>query len=215
MTTSWVFLSTLNYDGRSTTHQIYNFVIPDWGKQGKSKEIKINKTLAHKGWSGVRESETIPPEFVGWYSSVGIATRYWMAVSGVESRWGGGRLRLSATFQIGPGKPGVKRPGRGLDYPPQPKSEVEERVEFYIYSHSGPSWTVLRWTLPLLLRLELQKEWYISSINERYSVQIRNSYQYVRAMLQKWIIMGLKHHTMVRLRNDYQSAVNRTPNEVK
>ena len=29
-------------------------------------------------------------------------------------------------------------------------AEVKERVELYLYSPSGPSWSVLRWTLPLI-----------------------------------------------------------------
>jgi hypothetical protein len=39
--------------------------------------------------------------------------------------------------------PGIKRPGCGLDHPPQSRAEVKERVELYLYSPSGPSWTVL------------------------------------------------------------------------
>jgi len=39
--------------------------------------------------------------------------------------------------------PGVKRPGRGVDHPPQSSAEVKERVELYLYSTSGPSWPVL------------------------------------------------------------------------
>jgi hypothetical protein len=35
--------------------------------------------------------------------------------------------------------PGVKRPGRGVDNPP----EVKERVELYFYSPSRTSWSVL------------------------------------------------------------------------
>ena len=69
--------------------------------------------------------------------------------------------RFSVTVQTGPGNPGVKRPGRGLDYPPQTKAEVKERVELYIYSHSGPSWTVMGRNLPLLLRLEIKIYIYI------------------------------------------------------
>ena len=41
---------------------------------------------------------------------------------------------------------GVKRPGRGADHPPLSRAEVEGRVELYIWSTSGPSWLVLRWT---------------------------------------------------------------------
>jgi len=35
--------------------------------------------------------------------------------------------------------PGVRRPGRGVDHPPQYSAEVKERVELYLYSTSGPS----------------------------------------------------------------------------
>jgi len=38
---------------------------------------------------------------------------------------------------------GVKRPGLGVDHPSQFNDEVEERVELYPYSPSGPSWPVL------------------------------------------------------------------------
>ena len=41
---------------------------------------------------------------------------------------------------------GVKRPGRGVDHPPQSSAEVKGRVELYLYSTSGPSWPVLGWT---------------------------------------------------------------------
>ena len=39
--------------------------------------------------------------------------------------------------------PGVKRPGRGVDHPTPSSAEVKARVELYLYSHSGPSWSVL------------------------------------------------------------------------
>jgi len=34
---------------------------------------------------------------------------------------------------------GVKRLGRGVDHPPPSSAEVEERIELYLYSHSGLS----------------------------------------------------------------------------
>ena len=40
--------------------------------------------------------------------------------------------------------PGVKRQGRGVDHPPLSSAEVEVRVELYICSPSGPSWTCSR-----------------------------------------------------------------------
>jgi hypothetical protein len=38
--------------------------------------------------------------------------------------------------------PGVKRPERGVNHPPPSSAEVKERVELYLYSPSGPSWSV-------------------------------------------------------------------------
>jgi len=46
---------------------------------------------------------------------------------------------------------GVKRPGRGADHAPLSTAEVKERVELYLYSPYGPSWSVLGRPLPLPL----------------------------------------------------------------
>ena len=49
-----------------------------------------------------------------------------------------------ASYIMGTGSlPGVKRPGLGVDHPPPPSAEVKERVELYLYSTSGPSWSVI------------------------------------------------------------------------
>jgi len=98
---------------------------------------------------------------INWDSSVGVATRYGLEGPKIESRWGHDFPHQStsvhpASYTVGTGSfPGVKRPGRGVDHPPQPRVEVKERVELYLYSPSGSSWPVLGWTLtlPLLLRL--------------------------------------------------------------
>ena len=42
--------------------------------------------------------------------------------------------------------PEVKRPGRGVDYPPKSSAEVTERVELYLYPLSGPSRPVVNCT---------------------------------------------------------------------
>jgi len=99
---------------------------------------------------------------MGRDSSVGITTCYGLDGPGIESRWG---TRFSAPFQTGPehhpasytmgteSLPVVKRPGRGVDYPPPSNAEVKERVELYLYS---PLWAFLAcskvnftFTLPL------------------------------------------------------------------
>ena len=63
--------------------------------------------------------------------------------------------RFSAPVQTGPGAhpvsytmgtgsfPGVKRSERDVYHPPTSNAEIEERVELYNYSPSGPSWPVL------------------------------------------------------------------------
>jgi len=68
--------------------------------------------------------------------------------------------RFSAPVQTGPGAHpasytmgtrsflGVKRLGRGVDYPPPSSAEVKERLELYLYSVFGPSWPVRGGTLP-------------------------------------------------------------------
>jgi hypothetical protein len=61
---------------------------------------------------------------------------------------------ISAPVQTGPGAhpvsytmgtasfPGIKRPRSGVDHTPS-SAEVKERVQLYIYSPSGPSWSFL------------------------------------------------------------------------
>jgi hypothetical protein len=44
---------------------------------------------------------------------------------------------------------GIKRPGRGVDYPPLSSSEIKEREDLYLYDPSGTSWPVVGCTLPL------------------------------------------------------------------
>jgi hypothetical protein len=58
-------------------------------------------------------------------SSVGIATRYVLDGPGIESQWG-----RDFSYTMGTGYfPGLKRPGRDVDHPPQSSAEVKERVE--------------------------------------------------------------------------------------
>jgi len=74
-------------------------------------------------------SEYVISVMVGRDRSVGITTRYGLDGSGIESRWRGeifcarqktvpGAPPASYTFGTG-SFPRVKRPGRGVDHPPQ------------------------------------------------------------------------------------------------
>ena len=46
--------------------------------------------------------------------------------------------------------PGVKRPWRDVSHPPLSSAVVKERIELYLYSHSGFSWPVIWQTSPFL-----------------------------------------------------------------
>jgi hypothetical protein len=93
--------------------------------------------------------------FVGRDSVAGIVTRYRLDGPGIESRWGQdfqhtSRPVLWSTqppIQWVPSLfPGWKRPGRCVDHPLLSSAEVKWRAELYLYSLSGPSWSVLVWT---------------------------------------------------------------------
>ena len=56
---------------------------------------------------------------------------------------------------------GVKRrPGRGVDHPRPPGTEVQERMQLYRYNPSGHSWPNLEW--PLSLRVFFIVMWFLS-----------------------------------------------------
>jgi hypothetical protein len=88
---------------------------------------------------------------VGRHCVVSIATGYGLDGLGIESRWRSPRLAL------GPTQPSVKwvpvlflgrRVVEAWRWPLTLSSaQVKERVELYLYSTSGPSWTGLGWTV--------------------------------------------------------------------
>ena len=109
----------------------------------------------------------------------------------VSLRW---RIFSSAPVEIGPGAdtascttgtgslPGVKRPGRGVDHVPTSCVEVKERVELYLYTPSGPSWSVLRWNLTLIiLSYRIFTYWRLTEVASEWFVWILFGYQTIRA----------------------------------
>ena len=89
-----------------------------------------NFTVLRNYWVHIRSTG-------GRDSSVGIATRYGLDGPGIESRWGGGRdFPHLPRAALGPTQPpvqwapglstGVKRPGRGVDHPPQLAPRLKE-----------------------------------------------------------------------------------------
>ena len=86
-------------------------------------------------------------------SSVGISTHYVLDGPRIESLWGRdfphrSRPAMRPTHPpsctLGTGSfPAVKQLGRDVDLSPPSSAEVEEKVELYICSSSGSSWSVL------------------------------------------------------------------------
>ena len=96
-------------------------------------------------------------KIVGWGSVGGIATGYRLDGPGIEYRWGrdqplGPPSLPYSGYWVSFSK--VKRPGCRVDHAPPSGAEVKERVQLYLYSPSGPSGPVLRWTLShIIVRL--------------------------------------------------------------
>ena len=95
--------------------------------------------------------------FMARDSSVGLATRYGLDGSGIESRWVRDFPYLSRPA-LGPTQPptqwvlGLFLEGKAVGawrWLPS-SAEVKERVEIYLYFPSGSSWRFLGWTLPFL-----------------------------------------------------------------
>jgi hypothetical protein len=73
--------------------------------------------------------------------------------SGDQKPVGGRDFLHPSRTALGPTKPpaqqvpfsflGAERPERGVDHPTLPSAEVKERSELYLYSLSGPSWSVI------------------------------------------------------------------------
>jgi hypothetical protein len=72
-------------------------------------------------------------------SSVGRATCHGLAGPGIETPWGGGKLRTRADRPWGL----LSLLTEGVYHPPPSIAEVKERVELYLYSPSESSWSVL------------------------------------------------------------------------
>ena len=91
----------------------------------------------------VEDQDLFFSKYSGRDSSVGIATRYGLDGARIESRPNCPGTH-PASYTMGTGSfPGGKRPGRGADHPPPSSAEVEERVELYFHSPSGPLWPVI------------------------------------------------------------------------
>ena len=127
--------------------------------------LRMNSTWSHKMMIGILHIQTFPAS-TGWYGSrdgaLGTATRYGLHGPGIESWWGGEIFRARPDRPWGPPSPPYnenrvlprgKAAGAWRWRPTPSSAEVKERVQLYLYSHSGPSWPVLRWTLPWPLPL--------------------------------------------------------------
>jgi hypothetical protein len=101
-------------------------------------------------------------------------------------------------YTVGSGSfPGVKRRGRGVDHPPSSSAEVKERVELHLNSPSGPSWPVLRWTLPLpFTRMYQLREFctYIQNIPSSKTELLRRLLDFVSSLIARrfWTILDFR-----------------------
>jgi len=101
-----------------------------------------------------------------------IATRYGPSGLGILSRFpvvagGGARFSHLSRPALGPTQPtvqwvpnffpGVKRLGRGVDHHPPTSAEGKERVQLYLYSPSGLSWSTLG-SLCFYIKQTMQKK---------------------------------------------------------
>jgi hypothetical protein len=112
--------------------------------------------------------------FRGRGSSVGIAIRYGLDGPGIESRLGQdfphpSRPALGYNqppIQWVPGLPGGKAARDCDDHSTQSSTKAEGRVQLYICSISGPSWSVIGRTLSLPLPLLVSPFIYVVIIAE-------------------------------------------------
>ena len=117
---------------------------------------------------------------MGRDSSVGTATSYGLDGPGIESRWERGspdsfRLALWSTQPPVQCVPVVMRPVRIVNHPPQSCAEVKERVAQHLYSHSGPSWQVTGWSLPLYFWLNTSYGLYSSLLHKFLPLTLENT----------------------------------------
>ena len=94
-------------------------------------------------------------------SSVGIATFYGLDGPRNESRWSAVcsapihtdpvAYRAPCTMDSGSLSRGLKRLGSGVNHPPSSNAEVQQRIDLYFYSSSGPSRPFAGRILPLQL----------------------------------------------------------------
>ena len=93
---------------------------------------------------------------------------------------------------------GVKRPLRGVDHPPPSSVEVEGRVELYICSPSGSSWTGIGGPLPLPLSITLCRTslfQYAGYLSVSSSVPVMYFQWFVLPFLSKSISYIFRHNS--------------------
>jgi len=130
---------------------ICSFIKP--GKQGCAALWTINSYLHF-----LVLFQLVPWLHMGRDSIVGIATRHGLDSPRIES-WRGKSFcthpdrptQLPTQCVLGLSSVGLKQMGRGVDHPRPSSTMVQQRVEPYIYSFSGPSWPVPGWNLYLPL----------------------------------------------------------------
>ena len=142
-------------------HPVSWYVVSFWGRRGRI----FQRPAQSRSWrtapfilSATVYSVSYPPYWMYRDSSVGIAIRYRLDGSGIESRRGRD-LPHPSKPALGPTQPPIPDLSQGKAaeawrWPPTPSSaEVKERVELYLYSPHAPSWPVMVWTLPFTFHI--------------------------------------------------------------
>jgi hypothetical protein len=89
--------------------------------------------------------------------------------------------------------PEVKRPGPGFDHPHPSRAEDKERVELYLYSPSGPSWSVLGRNLPLplpLFPIQSLRRFLYKRINVKSLFRVMKAYRGSRGIVPLILNVG-------------------------
>ena len=78
--------------------------------------------------------------------------------------------------------------GRCVDHPPPSSDEVKERIKLHLCIHSGPSWTVLRWTTPFIAHIQVFAWYHYSNLLDADSLSVAATLDCFKELKKFWPI---------------------------